>query len=72
MLYILNLHIRVLCITCITTSDDEHATGLVGEILLGEGWGANEETLAESIHVGRHDFLLLCCEVQWVVSGRFS
>ena len=48
----------VLDITCIAASDDEDAASLVGEVLLGEGRGANEKALAESIHVGSHDFLL--------------
>ena len=44
----------VLDITCIAASDDEDAASLVGEVLLGEGGCADEEALAESIHVGRH------------------
>ena len=48
----------VLDITCIAASDDEDAASLVGEVLLGEGRVANEEALAESIHIGSHDFLL--------------
>jgi hypothetical protein len=54
----LNAQTWILDITCITAGDDEDAASLVGEVLLSEGRGANEEALAESIHVGSHDFLL--------------
>ena len=54
----LNVQMWILDITCITAGDDEDAASLVGEVLLSEGRGANEEALAESIHVGSHDFLL--------------
>ena len=40
--------------TCVAASDDEDTTGLVREVLLGEGGLGDEEGLAEGIPVEGH------------------
>jgi hypothetical protein len=61
MLCTLDACMRFVDITCITASDDEYAARLVGEVLLGERRGADEEALAECVHVGCHDCSLVKC-----------